>query len=322
MQFTRGLRILAVAIGFAGLCGPTVATAADKTPVKLASTSKEIFDNLALYVAADAGMFDKEGLAVEFGFFRGGGEVVRAVASGSMDIGMVATTAAILAAGTGQNLKIISSLTAPSYGVLWIVPANSPIKTIADLSGKNVGFSRPGSVSHTALLAALQANGIQDKVKLTPVGSPGDSWAAVKADRLQASWHTVPNIYNLIDQGEARILFHASDYLKDYQQGAIVAMDGYLAKNGDTVRKFLRAVANAVTYIGQNREGAIKIAAKEMEVSEKAAAATLDAMPKGWFRIGTPAQKDFDGSMAEAEATGALKQKPAYDAVVDKRFLP
>jgi ABC-type nitrate/sulfonate/bicarbonate transport system substrate-binding protein len=314
--------MLAVVIGLAGLCAPTVATAADKTPVKVGSTSKEIFDNLAFYVAADAGMFEKQGLAVELSFFRGGGEVVRAVASGSTDISMVAATAAILAAGTGQNLKIIAGLTAPSYGILWIVPTDSPIKSIADLSGKSVGFSRPGSVSHTALIAALQANGIQDKVKVLPIGSPGDSWAAVKAGRLQASWHTVPNVYNLVDKGEARILFHATDYLKDYQQGTIVAMEGYLAKNGETARKLLKALAEAVAYIGQNPSAAVKIGAKEMDVSEKEVAAALKGMPQGWFRVGAPAQKDFDGAMAEAEGTGALKQKPAYDAVVDKRFLP
>lgn len=310
------------AIGLAAAVVWGGAAAAQTTQVKLASTSKEIFDNLALYVANGAGMFAKEGLAVDISFFRGGGEVVRAVASGSTDMGMVAATAAILAAGTGQNLKIISSLTAPSYGILWIVPAGSPIQSIKDLGGKAVGFSRPGSVTHTALVAALQANGLENKVNIVPIGSPGDSWAALKAGRLQASWHTVPHVYNLVEPREARILFNAEDYLKDYQQGVLVAMDPWLAKNGETAKKLLRALAGAVKYIEQNREGTIKIAVKEMEVPEKSVIGTLDGMPKGWFRIGTPAAKDFNGAMAEAEGTGALKQKPAYDALVDKRFLP
>ena len=316
------LRVIWAFVAALGLLASAPVSAADKTPVKLGSTAKEIFDNLAFYVAADRGMFDKQGLAVKISFFRGGGEVVRAVASGATDISMVATTAAILAAGTGQSLKINSGLTAPSYGILWIVPSDSPVKTVADLSGKTVGFSRPGSVSHTALISALHATGIQDKVTIVPIGSPGDSWAALKSGRLQASWHTAPNVYNLVDRGEARILFQAGEYLKDYEQGSIVAMEGYLAKNGDTARKFLKALAEAVVYIDQNPAEAVKIGAKQMDVSEKETAATLAAMPKGWFRIGAPAQKDFDGAMAEAEGTGALKQKPAYDAVVDKRFLP
>ena len=306
---------LAAAVGWGGV-------AAAQTQMKLASTSKEIFDNLALYVANSGGMFAKEGLAVEISFFRGGGEVVRAVASGTTDMGMVATTAAILAAGTGQNLKIVSGLTAPSYGILWIVPAGSPIQSIKELAGKAVGFSRPGSVTHTALIAAQQANGIPGTINMVPIGSPGDSWAALKAGRVQASWHTAPHVYSLVETGEARILFDAAQYLQDYQQGAIVAMEPWLAKNGETAKKFVRALTAAVKYIEQNRDGTIKIAVKEMEVPEKSVASTLDGMPKGWFRIGAPAMKDFNGAMAEAEGTGALKQKPSYDSIVDKRFLP
>ncbi len=321
MQVFRNMRRAAALLGLVlAVAGSGEAVAQDR--VRVASTAREIVDNLALYVALERGFFKDEKLAVEIAHFAGGGEVVRAIATGSMDIGMVATTAAIIAAGRGEPLKIISAWTAPSYGILFIVPENSPLKSVKDLGGKKVGITRPGSVSHTGLIAALQATGLTGKVEIVPVGGPGDSWAALKAGRVDASWHTAPDVYNLIDRKEARIFFQTSEFLKDYQQGSLVALDSYTAKNGDAVRRFLRASVKAAEFIQKNPEEAAKIGAKHMNSPEQAMRATLAAMPKDFFKIGAPEQKHFAGSMTEAMGTGSLKEPPAYDKVVDKRFLP
>jgi len=313
---------VAALAGAAALVAQSGAFAADKTEVKLASTVRQVFDNLPLYVAEQGGQFDKHGLAVQIAHFSGGGEVVRAVVSGTSDVGMVAATSAILAIGTGQKLKIISGYTAPSFGVLYIVKADSPIRSVKDLAGKTVGFSRPGSVSHTALIAALNAEGITDKVTMIPTGSPGDSLAALKTGRIQASWFNAIQAYELIEKNEARILFGADKYLSDYQQGSFIATEAYLAKHGDTVRKFLAAVADAIKFTEQNPAQAAKFGAKDLGASEQHVVINLKAAPKDWWRIGAPREKDLAGAMAEAEATGSLKQKPSYDTMVDKRFLP
>jgi NitT/TauT family transport system substrate-binding protein len=307
-----------IGLSAALLCGH--AAAADR--IKVASTVREIFDNLPLYVATQAGMFKDEGLEVEITHFSGGGEVVRAVASKATDIGMVAATAGIIAAGRGEPLKLIAAWSAPAYGILFVVPPDSPIKTVKDLAGKKVGITRPGSVSHTGLNAALQANGIQGKVDIVPVGAPGDGWTILKSGRVQATWHTAPDVYALVDRGEARVLFQISDYLKDYQQGALVSRDDYLRANPELTRKFLHASARAAEYIEKNPVEAAKIGAASMGLSEAAIAKTIAAMPKGFFRVAAPEAKNFAGSVAEAIETGALKEAPAYDKIVDKSYLP
>ena len=316
------LSTLAVWAGLATAVAWAPKAVAQTVTVKVASTSKAVFDNLPFFVGDQAGLFKKHGLEVELTHFRGGGEVVRAVSSGSMDIGMVATTAAIIAAGRGQAIKIISGWSAPAFGIMWIVPTKLPIKSISEIGGKKAGVSRPGSVSHTGLLAALQANGLKGKVEIVPVGGPGDSWAALKSGRVQVSWFPAPEVYKVVDRGDARILFDVSKYLTEYQQGSLVAMSDYLAKSGETARKFLAAAREAMAFIDKNPAQAAKMGAKAAGYSEKMELETIRAMPKGFFRIGAPEAKHFKGSMAEAIATRALKKAPAYDAVVDKRFLP
>lgn len=296
-----------------------IAFAAD---VKVASTSKVIFDNLALFVARDGGFFKKHELDVEISHFRGGGEVVRAVSGGTMQIGMVATTAAIIAAGRGEPVRVISGWTAPSYAIAWIVPTASPIKSIKDLAGKSVGISRPGSVTHTGLIAALTATNIKDKVRIVPVGGPGDSWGALKNGRVQATWHTAPYMYGVINKGDARILFDISEYLTNYQQGSLIAKAEWLSGNGETARKFLKACSEAMEMISEKPHEAAKIGAAATKMSEQMVLQTIQGMPKDFFRIGAPKNSNFDGSMAEAMGTGALKAPLSYDKIVDTKYLP
>lgn len=321
MRIFKPIRVTAL-MGIAAAFAAAPYQGANAAEVKVASTSKVIFDNLALFVARDGGFFKKHGLNVEISHFRGGGEVVRAVSGGSMQIGMVATTAAIIAAGRGEPVRIISGWTAPSYGIAWIVPTDSPIKSIQDLAGKKAGVSRPGSVTHTGLVAALQATDLKDKVGIVPVGGPGDSWGALKNGRVQASWHTAPYMYSLINKGEARILFDISTYLKEYQQGSLIATADWLDGNGETVSKFLKASAEAMEMIAAKPEEAAKIGAAATKMSQKMVLQTIQNMPKGFFGIGAPEASNFKGSMDEALGTGALKQPLDYDKMVVKKYLP
>jgi NitT/TauT family transport system substrate-binding protein len=306
-------------LGTALLLQGTGALAAD-AKFRVASTNKEIFDNLPFFVGIERGLFKKEGLDVELSHFRGGGEVVRAVSTGSADVGMVATTAGIIAAAKGEPLKLVSAWSAPAYGIDWVVTPDSPIKSVKDLAGKKVGISRPGSVTHTGLTAVLQANNIQ--VEIVPVGGPGDGFAALKSGRVAATWYPAPDVYGLIQRGEARSVVEISQFLTEYQQGSLWALEDYLGKNGPLVKKFLVAANAAGQFIVQNPGEAAKIGAKHTGYPEGDVLKAIQQMPKGFFHIGLPTQKNYQGSVSEAVATGAIKEAPALDKVMDKRFLP
>lgn len=315
------VRCCALALaGFAWLIGSVPADA--QTKVTVASTSKQIIDNLPFFVAQKTGILEKHGLVLETTHFAGGGEVVRAVSTAVADIGMVSTSAAIVAIARGEPLKLISAWTAPSYGIVWIMPAASKMKTVADLAGQKVGISRPASVSHTGLLAALKANGITDKVQVVPVGGPGDSWAALTSNRVQASWHTAPDVYGLIDSSKARLLFKISDYLTDYQQGALIATKDTIAKKGPVVKKFLEAMAEADRYIEGHPDEAAAISAEVTEVDIKFTKQAVSEAPREFFKVGPLKRENVAGSMVEAMATGALKKEPSYEDLIDGSLLP
>jgi NitT/TauT family transport system substrate-binding protein len=319
MAVLSGLLKLGVLLGFVAALASSEAPA-QTVRVKVASTAKEVFDNLPLFIARDKGIFKANGLDVEVAHFSGGGEVVRAVSSRSMQFGMVAATAAIIAAAAGQDLKIISAWSAPAYGMYFIVPAESPIKTAAELAGKKVGISRPGSITHTGLLTAAQNLNI--KLEAVPVGSPGDSWIAMKSKRVDAGWQSVPDVYRLIDQGEARVLIKLEEHVRNYQQGALIAMADYLTLNADVARRLIRACSEAMAFIDKNPGEAAGIGSKVTGYSKETTLRTIVEMPKGFFRTGAVRSEHFKGSFEEAAGTGAMKAAISYDAVVDRSYLP
>lgn len=302
------------------VCG---AALAQPRTVKVAATSKEVLDNLPLFVGMKMGFFEEAGQKLDVAYFRGGGEVVRAITTRSVDVGATPSASAVLiAAGRGERLKIVSGSGAPMAGVVWVVEPGSPIRTVADLKGKKVGFSSPGSLTYTVILAVLRKEGLDKDVQLVRVGSPGDSWAAVKNKVVDAGWHVSPPIYGLIAKNEARIVVDAAKYVQEYQQTVVAAMEEVLGKEPDVIRTFLRARAKAVKFISDEPEKTISIWAEELKIPVEAARLAYRDLPKGYYETGAPKTANLKGALQEVMDAGALKQPLDLEKVQDLRFLP
>ena len=77
---------------------------------------------------------------------------MQAVITRAVDIGYGAGLSAVLAAQMqGADIKVIGSGFIGNSDSFFYVPADSPIKTIDDLKGKSIAYSRPGAVSEVLL---------------------------------------------------------------------------------------------------------------------------------------------------------------------------
>src|SRR5713226_7046101 len=119
--------VIAVLTGFVVFALGASPSWSQPRTVKVAATSKVVLDNLPLFVGVHMGFFEEVGQKLEISYFRGGGEVVRAITTHSVDIGATpAASAVLIAAAKGEPLKIVSSSAAPLVGVVWVVPVDSP----------------------------------------------------------------------------------------------------------------------------------------------------------------------------------------------------
>lgn len=313
----------AILIGIFTCIGATGTSWGQLKTVKVACTSKVVLDNLPLFVGDSMGFFKEEGLNAELSYFRGGGDVVRAITTGSVDLGATpAASAVLIAAAKGEPIKIISGSAAPIFGVVWVVDEKSPLKSIKDLKGKKAGYSSPGSLTFTVLTSVLKSEGLEKDVQLVRVGNPGDGWAALKNGIVDSSWHVVPAVYDLIRKREARVLFDTSQYIQDYQQTVVVAMEDVIKKDPEMLRKFLRARAKAVRFIRTNADKTAEIWAKALELPVETTRLALKNMNLDYYEIGAPKKKNLEGALDEVMTTGAIKTAPDVTKFMDLRFLP
>ena len=111
--------------------------------------------------------FTPQGIDVKWIEFSSGPPMLEAMNVGSVDYGAVGDTPPIFAQAAGANLVYAAGepIITGHQGIL--VPANSPIRSLADLKGKRVGFTK-GSSAHNVIVVALEKAGLS-YADITPV---------------------------------------------------------------------------------------------------------------------------------------------------------
>jgi sulfonate transport system substrate-binding protein len=116
--------------------------------------------------------------------FTSGPPLLEAMSIGSVDLGAVGDTPPIFAQAANANiLYVAGSPITNGQGIL--VPASSGVRSIADLKGKRVGFTK-GSSAHNVVIAALEKAGLTYE-DITPVYlTPPDAGPAFANGSIEA----------------------------------------------------------------------------------------------------------------------------------------
>src|SRR5213075_2845878 len=85
----------------------------------------------------------------------------------------------------GSKISVVSASRSDVYGDGLLVPADSPVHSVADLRGKTIAVAK-GSSAHGVLLAALQRAGLSTSdVKISYL-QPSDAYAAFSQHTVDA----------------------------------------------------------------------------------------------------------------------------------------
>jgi len=156
--------------------------------------------------------FASQGIDVKWIEFSSGPPMLEAMNVGSIDYGAVGDSPPVFAQSAGANIVYAAGQPITNgQGIL--VQANSPIRTIADLKGKRVGFTK-GSSAHNIIVQTLEKAGLT-YADITPVYlTPPDAGPAFANGSIDA-W-SIWDPYFAIGETKqnGRVLVNASEITK------------------------------------------------------------------------------------------------------------
>ena len=123
-----------------------------------------------VYVADAQGVYNDAGVTATVRHHGSDEGLFTALLAGQEDVVIASGDEAVVAASQGLDLVSIGQYYA-SYPGTVIVPADSPIATLADLKGKTIGIPGEYGSSYYATLAAIKAGGLQTSdVTISSIG--------------------------------------------------------------------------------------------------------------------------------------------------------
>ena len=192
------LRGLALLLGLAALAAPAVA-APEKTHLTIGVGGKPLLYYLPLTIAEKKGFFKEEGLDVEISDFAGGAKSLQAMIGGSTDVTTGAFEHTILMQSKGQDIRALIEL-GRFPGIVLVVRKSlaGEIKTVADLKGRKIGVTAPGSSTNFFVNALLTKEGLTpDDVSFVSVGGGPSAVAAMEHGEIDAMANLDPVISKL-----------------------------------------------------------------------------------------------------------------------------
>ena len=202
-----------------------------------------------MVLANKLGFYAEEGMTVEI-ILIAGLSGTRALIGNSVEFGSASNPTAAV---QGAKLKILMVFNDKPPGGFMAQPG---IKSMSELRGKRVGGSTVGSLDYGWLKEVLPKFGLQleKDVNFVPVGSTSSRYVALRAGSIDAASLSPPS--SLLAQSAGYpTLFRFADHLEDIQ-ASIVATDERLARQGDLIRRFMRAtVKGQRVYFANRQEG-------------------------------------------------------------------
>lgn len=279
-------------------------------------------------VALDKGFFKAEGIVVD-GIITsaGGGTSLRNMIAGGVPYGEVNPGVVVAAIMQGADLRIISDNVLTVAEFVWAVKPDSPIKTLADIKGKKIGFTNPRSTSQALAQMVAQKAGLQPSdVELVRTGGFGEGYAALGTGMIDIA--PIPEPLWAQYKDKLRPIAFASDILPPLSNVVGVTTANMAAEKGDFIRAVIRARRKAVEFMIANPDEAGDIVAKHYnlspEVARSAVRNLVSSKTQGVEYWGS-GQINMEGlkRMIEIQKSlGAIPAEADVTKMVDTQFLP
>jgi NitT/TauT family transport system substrate-binding protein len=181
----------------------------------------------------------------------------------------------------------------------WYVKADSPLKTIKDVTANNtIAYSTSGSSSNNLVLAFADELGV--KAKPTPTGGPAGTLTQVMSGQIDIGWAAPPFGMKELKEGRIRILIRGNDApsLRGQTVRTIIVNADALKNKKDAIMRFVQGYREAVDWMYADPK-AIDMYAEKMKLDRGLIESSIKEFhPKEAMQ--TDEMKDVEGIQRDA----------------------
>ena len=225
------------------------------------------------YVALKKGYFKEAGFNVTIQPGTGSVDVMKLLASGSADYGVVDfSAAAITIAKQSLPVTAVAAITQATLSAI-ITLETSGIKSPSDLAGRTIG-DQPGSTVGVSFKAYAKAAGIDpESVKFLPAPPPAlpQLMASGQVDAIGQFVVGEPLIA-AVANGRKVVVLPFGKLLPELYGTVLMTSTKLASKNPDQVRRFSKALLRGLVYAAAHPQEAAEILASYQPTQNKAVA--------------------------------------------------
>ena len=309
----------------AALCLPAFvrAQALEKPKLTVAVGGKNLLYYLPLTIAESLGYFKAEGLDLTIADFAGGSRALQAVVGGSADVVSGAFEHTVNMQHKGQRLRAFALQGKAPQIVLGVSPKTmAGYKTPADLKGKKIGVTAPGSSTNVMVNFFLAKAGLKPSdVSIIGVGAAQGAVAAMRSGQIDAISNLDPVITLLQRSGDLKVLSDTRVVAEAEKvfggpmpAACLYAPQAFIDKNPNTVQALTNAIVRADKWIQAAGPGEIiKTVPESYLLGDRAVYIDAFLAAKGAL---SP-----DGMIPEKGADTAFRALASIDAEIAKSKL-
>lgn len=312
--------------GQGGNSAPATGAAGSGDKVVIGIGGQTLLTYLPTTLAEQLGYYKDEGVNVDLQDLQGGSKALTAMIGGSTDVTSGYYEHTIQMQAKHQSIKAFVNMGLSSGLALVVAPKNAgSIKSIADLKGKNVGVTAPGSSTDMFVKYLLSKNGMKTTdASVSAIGAGSSAVAAVERGQVDAAVMLEPDVTVLGTRiGKKPVILEdvrTLDGLKGvfgtdaWPSSSLYAKTDWLAKNPDTAGKLAKAIQRTLKYI-EGHSGK-EIAAK---MPKAFSGGNMDQYAAVIEELKATLSKD--GTFTEAGTAAVLKtQRVANPEIGDKEI--
>ncbi|HEY5542044.1 MAG TPA: ABC transporter substrate-binding protein [Candidatus Binatia bacterium] len=226
--------------------------------------------NLPIWVAKDAGYFDKYRFNVEPVQVRGGSLITLAIITGDLPFSGVGAESVVAARAAGGDVALLAC---PIDADPVYLITRPEIKSAAELKGQASAVTRYGSTTHFYLRAALKHVGLNPDRDMTilQLGAGPEMVAALDVGRIAAAALTTRYALPFLQRGWP-VLVDLSTTDLVYPSSCVTSSRAFIRAEPKTTEDFLRAYVAGIHLIKRDHRFAEKSFAKWMREKDLAIA--------------------------------------------------